>query len=464
MWSPRSLTGRLVLAAATAVVLPSAVATVVLVLTSARGDREALDRELRAGLATLRPPAQAVLPAGGRLSASSGKGPPPAGALDPGRGRVVRILDSTGAVARAEGAPLPADFPRPVADGRLRDVVAGGRDWRTAAVELGDAGTLEITAALEPLQRDNRERARAAAVGLLAVLGVSAVTGTVLGGLALKPLSELRAAAAGIGTRPVPHRVPVRARPAETAELGRELNDMLDRLRQTSAARDEALAVTRRFTADAGHELRTPLASLMLDLQALDRDGAPGPDRALTNALAAVDQLAVLVDQLEALARGEAGRPSRAEDVDLGEVADAAVAAAAFRHPALRVALTVEERLAAVPGDPGGVRRILDNLLENAARHAGPAASVAVAVTASGSSSIVVVEDDGPGIPVAERTRVLGRFARGANARGVPGSGLGLAIVAAEARRHGGGLELSSSPLGGLRATVRLSAADPQTS
>jgi two-component system, OmpR family, sensor histidine kinase PrrB len=109
-----------------------------------------------------------------------------------------------------------------------------------------------------------------------------------------------------------------------------------------------------------------------------------------------------------------------------------------------------------VQGDAGGLRALLDNLLENAALHGRPQGRIAVGIgrVEDGGTSITV-DDDGPGIPPGERSAVVGRFARGAGAQR-PGSGLGLAIVASEAARHGGALELGDSPLGGLRARVVL--------
>ena len=99
---------------------------------------------------------------------------------------------------------------------------------------------------------------------------------------------------------------------------------------------------------------------------------------------------------------------------------------------------------------------LLDNLLENAARHGRPGGHVRVSLAeAEDGAALLLVDDDGPGIPAEERERVLGRFARGEGARGA-GTGLGLAIAAAQAARHGGAPALEDSELGGLRARVEL--------
>ena len=144
-----------------------------------------------------------------------------------------------------------------------------------------------------------------------------------------------------------------------------------------------------------------------------------------------------------------------AADVDLGDIADAAVFAARTRHPELAIESDLPASGPVVHGDADGLWRVVENLLENAARHGRPGGHVRLRVTANGAGAEIVVEDDGPGIPFAERERVIRRFARG-RGTAAGGSGLGLAIVDAEARRHGGTLTLSSSELGGLLARVTI--------
>jgi two-component system sensor histidine kinase PrrB len=290
------------------------------------------------------------------------------------------------------------------------------------------------------------------ALALLAALGGSALATLLLARLALAPLARLRETAARIGSAAdLDARVPVDGGPVEVEELAGEFNGMLARLRAAAQAREEALAAARRFAADAGHELRTPLTSLRASLATLRR-GAEDPSFAAAER--DLDRLAALVEQLQALARGEAG-PRTVEPLDLGEVADAAIASLRTRHPAAHVSLACPEPGPVVRGDPDGVRAIFDNLLENAAVHGRPGGRVQVSVAARDGVAAVTVDDDGPGIPPAEREEVLRRFVRGTSAQGA-GSGLGLAIVAAQAQLHGGSVELVDGPLGGLRAVVAL--------
>jgi signal transduction histidine kinase len=221
---------------------------------------------------------------------------------------------------------------------------------------------------------------------------------------------------------------------------------MLARLQGAHADRAAALEAARAFAADAGHELRTPLTSLSINLAS----ARAGDLEALAAAEAELARVGTLVEQLQALARGSSGPPQQVEALDLVDLADAAVTAARRRHPDVAIELDAPARTAPCAGDADGLRALLDNLVENAARHGGPRIVVTVA------DHRLDVEDDGPGIAPQERERVLRRFGRGSGARG-PGSGLGLAIAAAQARRHGGTLTLGDSErLGGLKATATL--------
>jgi signal transduction histidine kinase len=248
-------------------------------------------------------------------------------------------------------------------------------------------------------------------------------------------------------------RVP--GQPQEVAVLADELDLMLSRLEEAVAAREAALLAARRFAADAGHELRTPLQSVRANLDIASSGEANAAQRrlALQNAALQSDRLSRLVDGLQTLARGESGLAVVAADVDLGDIADAAVFAARTRHPEVAIDSELPASGPVVHGDADGLWRVVENLLENAARHGRPGGHVRLRVSANGTGAEIVVEDDGPGIPTGERKRVVGRFARGRGAT-AGGSGLGLAIVDAEARRHGGTLTLTSSELGGLLARV----------
>ena len=227
-----------------------------------------------------------------------------------------------------------------------------------------------------------------------------------------------------------------------------------------------AWAGQRAFVADAAHELRSPLTALKLQAQVLRRLGetdAPEPERqaALAALIAGVDRVGRLVEQLLALARTEPGAPQPAPQpvalaALLGQVlADEAAPLAASRGSQL--ALTADDSLA-VPGDAAELRVLVRNLVDNALRYSPPGGTVQITLAASPAGPLLTVDDSGPGIPKAERERVFERFVRGAASAETTGSGLGLAIVRQIARRHGAGVALGISPLGGLRVSLQFGA------
>lgn len=455
----RSIGGRTALAAALAATLAFAIAGVAVLLAAGRTDRNALDRDLRASIERVErrsgpfggPPG---LPPGFAPGPDDGRGPP----LDPGVDRFARIIGPTGVVLRADGATVPDDFPATTPDGRLRTVSAGGERWRTATVTLGPAGrTLQVGARLAPLESRQRRLRTIVLVALIAAMTGGAALALGLSRVALAPLARLREGAARVrGTDDLSARIEAGGGVTETDELAEEINAMLARLQDASAEREQALAAARRFAADAGHELRTPLTSLTASIATLGRAEPEATAAALKRAEGDLARLSGLVAQLQALARGGAGLSDTAGDVDLGELADAALDAARMRHPAVAMTLEAPADGPVVRGDADGLRGILDNLLENAALHGRRDGRVTVALRAvDGGGADLVVDDDGPGVPPGEREAVLRRFARGSDAS-APGTGLGLAIVAAQAARHGGGVTLGDAPLGGLRVTVTL--------
>lgn len=261
-------------------------------------------------------------------------------------------------------------------------------------------------------------------------------------GRALRPVEQLRRAAAQVARTGGPGSLPVPAADDELGALARTLNEMLDRL-EVAAARQRA------FVADAAHELRSPIASLRTSIEVAGaHPGAWSTAELAAELQPEVLRMQALVDDLLLLARVGAAPVARAE-VGLGGVVADAVAAA--RTAGRDVAVTVAgEGTAWV--DAGAAARVVRNLVENAVRHAGGRVRVTV------SDGSVVVDDDGRGIRVEDRERVFERFVRldEAREREAGGSGLGLAIAREVAREHGGDLELGSSPLGGLRATLRL--------
>ena len=330
------------------------------------------------------------------------------------------------------------------------DTVAGGEPYRIYALRTA-------TQVVQVAQQTEARGRMAGQLALRAVLPVALLAPVLMlivwwvVGRAIGPIERVRRQVAA--RRPddlAP--LPTAGLPAEVRPLVGEMNGLLTRL---SAAWD---ALTH-FTADAAHELRSPLAALRLQAQSLQR----APDdatRAIATErlLAGIDRATRLVEQLLALARQEgAGEGAELVSLDLTALARNALADAepeAARHA---IALTLDAPTAHVVlrADEAALAVLLRNLLGNALRHTSPGGQVRVGVREEASVIDLTVEDSGPGIAPDERARVQGRFYR---VPGTPGhgSGLGLAIVRAIAERHGAALTLDASPtLGGLRVMLR---------
>ncbi|QFZ85429.1 two-component sensor histidine kinase [Variovorax paradoxus] len=246
--------------------------------------------------------------------------------------------------------------------------------------------------------------------------------------------------------------------PEEVRPLVQELNLLFGRVRH-------AFDAQKHFVADAAHELRSPLAALKLQVQGLQR--APD-DAARTLAVsrlsAGIDRATRLVEQMLALARHEASMAAGAkpETVDLAEVARLAISDAVAAAQARRIDIGVAQADAgaSVSGQPEALRMLLRNLIDNAVKYTPEEGRVDVGIVKRADAVELRVDDSGPGLPEAERARVLDRFYRSGEPQ-APGSGLGLAIVKSIADLHGATVALEkSTSLGGL--CVRVVFAPPQ--
>ena len=442
---PGSLRARLTLAALLAVALGGAIAGVLLLAAVERDGRRAIDKELREQTAeVLRGPRGGP----GRF----GRGPRGGEPLLRGSGTFVQVSYGDEVVARQGDVPDAAPAP-PDREG-FSTVDIEGRSWRSLTILLGDPADTRFQAfsTLAPVEeRVASIRRLILLIGLLA-LALTGLAAWVFSTLTVRPLARLQAGAARVTSAedlstPLPDEGP-----DEVRSLAGALNGMLARLQASTAA-------TRRFAADAGHELRTPLTGLRANLDTLARNpDLPEAERAalLRESSAEQDRIVHLLEGLQALARGEAAEALPREDVELGDLVDAAIYGARRRHPGVSYELREHDAEgAAVHGWANGLRLVVDNLLENAALHGG--GRVDVDLAREDGRWLLRVADDGPGIPEAERERLLEPFARG-HGTTAQGTGLGLAIVAQQVGLHGGELRLSDSSLGGLAAEVRLPA------
>jgi signal transduction histidine kinase len=332
----------------------------------------------------------------------------------------------------------------PVANPETLGIEGPIDDYAVTSLHVGDGLTLATAASLEEV-RDTIATTRTMfwAVGPVLVALVAGLA-WVLAGRALRPVHAVTSRVAEIGSHSLHERVPVPASADEIAELATTMNDMLGRLEAASAS-------SRRLVSDASHELRTPVTVMRTELEVAGRDPSTNWDETSSVLLGELDRLQGMIDDLLLLARGDERFFAR-DEVDVGDL----VHEVAARRRRVPVAVDVADEPALTTGDAGALRRALDHLVANAARHA--ASKVALAVELTDGEVRVHVDDDGRGIPEADRERVVRRFVRSdeGRARDNGGAGLGLAVSSDVAAAHGGRLAIDDSPLGGARVSVIL--------
>jgi heavy metal sensor kinase len=294
---------------------------------------------------------------------------------------------------------------------------------------------------------------------LILLSALVVVTGTLLAhrqtGRALEPVRSIASMARSISEHDLHRRVDIVVPPDELGELVATFNGMLARL-------DDSFEGLRRFTADASHELRTPLALMRTELEgALARERGPEENRrVLLEIQLEVDRMTRMVDRLLMLARADAGSLHPA--LTPVDVADTLYEAAArWRAEAKRKAVRIEVQApdsGRVKADPDLLRRILDNLLDNAVRHTPTHGTVQLSAELEAGGWRLDVHDGGPGVPAEARPLLFRRFARldGARDRSNGGAGLGLALSKAIAEAHGGSLVLVDNGSSGALFRLRL--------
>ncbi|WP_114240406.1 ATP-binding protein [Dyella sp. C9] len=244
------------------------------------------------------------------------------------------------------------------------------------------------------------------------------------------------------------------------ADAPRELEPVLAALNDQFDQLEDALERERRFSADVAHELRTPLASTMINLENAEasRDSREG-DAALASARESLAALARRVEQLLSLARLESSsRKQRRTEVDLLAVARTVIEELSplIADSDAELDVILPPGHLAVQGHEVALAALMRNLLENALRHVPDGGQVQLAIRAEGAAAVIDVVDNGEGIAPERRAAVFARFHREASSRG-EGYGLGLSIVQRAAQLHDASIELLDSPLGrGLRVCVRI--------
>jgi heavy metal sensor kinase len=351
------------------------------------------------------------------------------------------IYRSPGAESWNFAIPLAASLP---ADGNTETVYHDGKPIRVLSARV-EMGVIQIGVAMDEFREMLNDFTWTALLASPFLLFLAAAGGWWMSRRALRPVDRIARTAEAINALNLSERLPVSGTGDELDRLTRTLNSMLDRI-------EEAFQRVTQFTADASHELRTPVAVIRTTAE-LAR-GKPRTEQeyavALDRILAESERTTSLIEDLMFLAHADSGAEGLSmEPVSLGEVTREACAAVAPLAEAAQLAMdtgTIPDHT--VLGDEPSLRRLLLVLLDNAIKYTPPGGRVSVSLSAAGTGVVVEVRDTGIGIPAADLPRIFERFYRAAKdrSRNTGGAGLGLSIARWIAGEHGATIRAESTP------------------
>jgi signal transduction histidine kinase len=312
------------------------------------------------------------------------------------------------------------------------------RIWVVGVKTSNGPQTVVVAQSLQPVRENTEALTRTLATGMPVLVAVVGLATFVFVGRSLRPVEAIRRQVASITTQDLHARVPLPSGNDEVAALARTMNATLDRLEAGAVAQ-------RRFVADAGHELRSPLATVQVGLDYLAARATAETGLAqITLLQGEAERLGTFVADLLLLARSdEHGLAFRRDELDLDDLVLVERERFAARFPAVDLRLRLEP--VRLVGDAARLRRAVRNLLDNAARHAKSTVTVTVR---QDDCAHLLVADDGSGIDPGDRERIFDRFVRldGSRARHDGGSGLGLPITREIVDGHGGHVRIDDGP------------------
>ncbi|OAN40546.1 two-component sensor histidine kinase [Chloroflexus islandicus] len=432
---------------------------------TAQGLRESLDAGLRASAA------QVVTGIGGenvniedgQITLGDAVADPVALAQLQEQGLTIRVLRSDGTIVQAVGLyrDLPVDRASLQAAGGtpvFSTVPISGsghvRVYTLPVQEHGQlAGLVQIMQSLEPVDETLQQLLIAFAFGIPVLSGLAGVGGYWLAARALQPIDAITRTAQQISAADLHARIELPPTADEVGRLAATFNNMLERL-------EDAFRRERQFTADASHELRTPVAAMEAILTVTRERARSGPEyeQALDDLLAQTRRLRSMIEDLLRLARGEVRCDTEREAVNLSfllaDVVETLQPLAEERALALHTDIAPNLTLI---GDSDGLIRLFLNLIDNAIKYT-PRGSITLRAARAGDQIEVMISDTGIGIDPAHLPHIFERFYRVDPSRSAGGAGLGLAIARQIVTAHAGTISVASQSGQGTTVTVRLPA------
>lgn len=380
-------------------------------------------------------------------------------------GRYLQILDQSGKKAtNLEDLEIPISFEalekaskgqEAFEELKLRDGTAIRLITVPVNVKGKLVGIVQVGSPLDEVKEALRQLSLVLLITVPLVLVLASMGGVFLANKALRPVDHITKTAQRIGSGDLSQRIPVDGLGEdEIGRLARTFNEMLSRL-------ERSFEQIKRFTADASHELKTPLSILRGELEvALKRQRKAEEYReVLVSCLEEVERMSKIVEDLLTLARADSGNfKLRLETVDLYALAREVFEFFKNRAEEKGIRFTLEGGSVQLRGDKERLRQLVVNLVDNAIKYTPREGEVELKAFEEDGQAVLIVRDTGEGIPPEEQQKVFERFYRvdKSRSREKGGAGLGLAICKWIAEVHGGVVTLKSEPLKGSEFTVRL--------
>src|SRR5271156_2417571 len=357
---------------------------------------------------------------------------------------------------RGDLAKTNSDVTLPKLDVDYADTYVRGVRYRVRTVELPgpEPTSLAVGATYDGTVAETNNLHRRVLLICGFAIGAATVFAWLLATYAVRPFKQLAQQTRSIEAGDEAPQVEVHGA-TEAVEIAEAMKGMLQRIWDEQNRTKEALASARDFAAVSSHELRTPLTAMRTNLEVLSTLDLPDDQRkeVLNDVIRTQSRIEATLSALERLAQGELSTHEDHVPVDITELLDRAAHDAMRIYPDLDVSLSPSPTCIIV-GLPAGLRLAVDNAIANAVKHGG-GSRVQLSAVRSRAGVEFSSDDNGSGLPEAEREVVFERFSRGSTASH-SGSGLGLALVAQQAHLHGGTAALEKSPLGGARLLLQL--------